>query len=115
MLDAIAALDRLAKWRAHFAGWQLGSRPITDPETQAIRDHREVTMIMRAELSALVGLLLAKGVFTAKEWTDQLAVEADALNAMYERKWPGVTATQQGLTYDLPKVKAAGWMAGWKP
>ena len=45
------ALNRLCKWRAHFAGWQLGTRAKDDPEAQAVRDHRELSMLMRVELS----------------------------------------------------------------
>lgn len=115
MPDTLEALNRLAKWRAHFAGWQLGTRASTDPESQAVRDHRELTMMMRVELSALAGLLIAKQVFTAKEWTEAIGREAEALNATYERRWPGVTSRRDGLTYDVEKVQDAGWMAGWKP
>src|SRR5438067_1656730 len=40
-----AALNRLTKWRSVFCGWQLGTRSSTDPEAQAVRDHREATML----------------------------------------------------------------------
>jgi len=43
-----AALNVLAKWRAHFSGWQLGTRPKGDPEGDAVRDHREATILLRA-------------------------------------------------------------------
>ena len=58
------AMNRLAKWRSVFAGWQLGTRQIGDPESDAVRDHREVTLLLRAEQSALVLLLIEKGIFT---------------------------------------------------
>src|SRR5205809_59165 len=48
-----AALNRLTKWRSVFAGWQLGTRPLGDPECDAVRDHREVTILMRAELTTI--------------------------------------------------------------
>ena len=54
----MAALNRLCKWRAIFAGWQLGTRAKGDPESDAVRDHREVTILLRAEASAMTGLLL---------------------------------------------------------
>jgi hypothetical protein len=42
----MAALNRLCKWRAIFAGWQLGTRAKGDPESDAVRDHREVTILI---------------------------------------------------------------------
>src|SRR5258707_10424244 len=58
----LAALNRLTKWRTHYAGWQLGTRAKGDPESDAVRDHRELTMLLRVELTALTGLLMRKGV-----------------------------------------------------
>lgn len=49
-------LEKLGKWRSLFAGWQLGTRLDNDPECQAVRDHREVTMLLRTEVNA-AGLL----------------------------------------------------------
>jgi hypothetical protein len=34
-----AALNVLAKWRGLFAGWQLGTRPKGDPESDAVRSN----------------------------------------------------------------------------
>jgi hypothetical protein len=106
-------LNRLAKWRSVFAGWQLGTRPDTDPECQAVRDHREATILLRAEASALIGLLIRKGVLTAEEFTAQLDDEADTLSAAYERQFPGMRATDSGIQYDLPEALAT--MTGWRP
>ena len=107
-----AALERLGKWRVLFAGWQLGSREKGDPEGDAVRDHREATLLLRAEVSALTGLLLDKGVCTQDELSDAVAVEADLLNAALERRFPGVTAHAEGLTLDK---RVLPWMKGWKP
>lgn len=108
-----AKLNRLAKWRAVFAGWQLGSRPKDDPECQAVRDHREVTILLRAEVTALTGLLIRKGVFTGKEFTEAVGEEADQLSADYARRFPGMEATDDGIAYHLPE--AASTMKRWKP
>jgi hypothetical protein len=56
-MTAIQALNRVAKWRGLFAGWQLGTRPKGDPECDAVRDHREITILLRVEASALTRLL----------------------------------------------------------
>lgn len=113
MSDAMRALNRLAKWRTLFAGWQLGTRLKGDPESDAVRDHREATILLRAEVSALVGLLLEKKVFTLEEWGAALEHEANLLSRAYEQKFPGVRATDDGLDIDL--VRARAWMQGWKP
>lgn len=99
---AMDALNRVTKWRGLFAGWQLGSRPKGEPESDAVRDHREATILLRVEMSAVVGLLLKKGTFTELEWAEQLAIEAEALEALYEKRFPGIRATIDGLAIDLP-------------
>src|SRR5258707_8554059 len=48
----LAALNRLTKWRTHYAGWQLGTRAKGDPESDAVRDHRELTMLLRVDLTS---------------------------------------------------------------
>ena len=112
MKDAIRALNRVAKWRTMYAGWQLGTRLKGDPECDAVRDAAEARILLRVEVSALARLLVDAGVFTEEQWNDQLAVEADALNAMLAKKWPGVTATDFGLTFT---AEAAESMKGWRP
>lgn len=97
-------MNRLAKWRMVFASWQLGTRADTDPECQAVRDHRELTILMRAEVSALVGLLQAKGVFTQAEFAGQLREEAEHLHRAYEAQFPGFSATDQGMRLTMPEA-----------
>lgn len=108
-----AALDKLAKWRLVFAGWQLGTRTIEDPESQAVRDHREVTMMLLAEANAFTRLLVEKGVCTHEEFQQALLEEAEALDANYERKFPGMKSTPDGIHYDVQV--AAQTMRGWRP
>lgn len=110
---AVQALNRLAKWRVLLTGWQLGTRAKGDPEGDAVRDHREATLLLRVEVSALVQLLTDKGIFTNEDWSEALIVEAHALEHMLERKFPGVTANDDGLNIDLER--AMPWMKGWKP
>ena len=115
-MSAFQALNRVAKWRGLFAGWQLGTRPKGDPECDAVRDHRELSILLRVESSALIGVLLRKKLITAQEWEQALEDEANQLNDDYSRKFPGVTATDDGLVLDVRKVAAEGsWMKNWKP
>lgn len=107
-----AALEKLCKWRSVFAAWQLGTRLIDDPECQAVRDHREATMLLRAEVNALVILLKQKRVFTETEWHQQLLFEVQMLDGQYEKKFPGMSTTKDGVTYN---PRALETMKGWKP
>lgn len=106
-------LNRLAKWRSVFAGWQLGTRLESDAECQAVRDHRELTMLLRVEVNALTACLIEAGIITPRSYTEQVILEADALSASYEGKFPGMSATDRGISYDLPR--AAETMKGWPP
>lgn len=106
-------LNRAARWRQVFAGWQLGSRSIEDPECQAVRDHREATIILRIELTALAGLLIEKGLLTHDEIVDRIEHEAAEFDAMMEKRFPGMKATDDGIEYDVPV--AVETMKGWRP
>lgn len=107
-----AALNRLAKWRMVFAGWQLGTRPKGDAECDAVRDHREATLLLRAEVNALNQLLIAKGVYTFDEFQRQLLEEAGHLNRALERQFPGIRASADGIVLT---PEAQDTMKGWKP
>jgi hypothetical protein len=111
----LAALNRLTKWRTVFTGWQLGSRAKGDPEGDAVRDHREVTMIVRAEVTALVGLLVEKGVITIEEFQEAVAKEADLLSEDFARRFPGIKATDEGIEMNAAELARHGTMEGWKP
>lgn len=106
-------LNRLGKWRNLLTGWQLGTRPKGDPEGDAVRDHREATLIQRAELSALSQLLIDKGVFTPQEHCDEIERQADLLSTALEARFPGIRATDHGLEIDM--AQAVQTMRGWKP
>lgn len=111
-----AVLNKLAKWRMLFAGWQLGTRPKEDPESQAVRDHREVTLLLRAEVSAMVALLIRSGVFTEQDWHDALHDEAVQLDKDLEKRFPGASTSEIGLSFDVSRTpEIQSWMKGWKP
>lgn len=106
------ALNRITKWRNVFAGWQLGTRAKSDPECQAVKDHREVTILTRLEISAFTKLLVEKGVITVAEFQQAMIEEADLLEQDYERKFPGMKAVDDGITYDRRAIET---MRNWKP
>lgn len=107
------AMNKLAKWRSVFAGWQLGTRPKGEPESDAVRDHRELSIILRAEMSAIISLLIEKGVITPEEWAGTLEAEAVQLDKDYERKFPGFKTSQDGVEIDV--MLAQKTTRGWKP
>lgn len=107
-----AAINRLAKWRTILAGWQLGTRAKTDRESAAVRDHREATLLLRAELSAVVSLLIEKKVFTRDEFFATCTAEADRLSETLSKRFPGITATDSGLRLT---PEATETMKDWLP
>lgn len=112
-----SATHRLTRWRSIFAGWQLGTRPDSDPECQAVRDHRELSMLLRAEVTAITGLLIRKGIITEEEFDAELDAEleqeAALLEAAYQRRFPGFKATDEGMQIDVQVARHT--MRGWRP
>lgn len=106
-------LNRVTKWRGIFTGWQLGTRSNDDPEAQAVRDHREATILLRIEVSALARLMIDKGVFTLDEFHTQLIEEAEYLDKAYAEKFPGMKSTDHGISMDVTRARET--MKGWKP
>ena len=103
-MSAIDVLNKLAKWRNVFASWQLGTRSKTDGECRAVKDHREVTILMRAEVSALTGLLMKKGIITELQFEAALVSEAGQLDHDYEHKFPGFSTGLDGVHMQLPQA-----------
>jgi hypothetical protein len=100
-----AALNKVARWRTIYAGWQLGTRPDTDPETRAVRDHRDLSTLLRIDATALASLLIDKGVFTEQEWLAMQERAAMQLDEDLERKFPGARTTDIGVQfYDMDRA-----------
>lgn len=112
--ETLAKLNRVCKWRSILTGWQLGTRPAGDPEAQAIRDQRDLLIVLRCEVSALVALLVKADVFSLRAWEAQLGDEADALDAGFRERFPGMESTEHGIAIVDP-AKAAETMRGWRP
>lgn len=109
----LKAANKLAKWRAVFAGWQLGTRAKGDPESDAVRDHRENTLMTRVEVNALTNLLADKGIITLDEFNEAFVVEAEEMEHMLEGLFPGFRSSHDGMVID-PKV-AAETTKRWRP
>lgn len=107
------ALNRVAKWRSIFAGWQFGTRGKDHAPSNAVRDHREATILNRVETSAFTHLLIKKGVITEEEMMEAMITECLAYQEMYERKFPGAIAHDYGMSID-PQL-AYPWMSKFPP
>lgn len=103
MADLPRALNRLAKWRTFFTGWQLGTRPKGDPESDAVRDAVDARLILRVEVNAITALLIQKGVVTVEEYERAVETEAKAMCRMLEDRFPGVRATDEGIEIMVPE------------
>lgn len=112
---ANASLQRLAKWRSVLAGWQLGTRPRGDGESEAVRDHREVTLLLRAEVTALTRILLERNVVEDETLTRIVGEEAEYLSKAYEDRFPGARAFDDGMTFDLPEWVETQRRLGFPP
>lgn len=113
--EANASVQRLGKWRAHFAGWLLGTRVKDDPQAQWARDTAEKLLMMRVEINALTQMLVKQDIIDAEKLTIEVGKEAEILMRGLEAKWPGVTAGNDGLHYDMKKIVKRGTMKGWLP
>jgi hypothetical protein len=56
---------------------------------------------------------MQKGVFTLDEWCDALSNEARALDKDFERKFPGITTSDDGVHFDLARARET--MKNWPP
>jgi hypothetical protein len=99
-----AALEKLCKWRKFFASWQLGTTSAEDGRYKAVASHREMSIMLRAEQSALTGLLIRKGVFTQAEFQEALLCEAKQLDHDYEESFPGWRSTADGMHMKMPEA-----------
>jgi hypothetical protein len=111
----MTALEKLTKWRKFFASWQLGTRADSDGESRAVRNHRELSILLRAEVSALIALLMRKGVFTQEEWLAALEAEAKQLDHAYEETYPGWRSTAEGLSMKMPEALETMRKLGFPP
>ncbi len=107
------ALNLLAKWRTIFVSQQLGTVSSEDPTGKAVRHTAEQLLVMRAELSAFVGLCMKKGLFSREEFQRAVITECDELQKQLERMFPGCKATPIGMDIDVQT--AYTYMKHWKP
>lgn len=111
---ALAAMNKVTKWRVLLTGWQLGTRPKGDPEADAVRDLRELCICLRVELNTVNALLLKHGIVTPEQYHSELIDEAQKYDQGFERRFPGFRAIDNGIEiFDVQKAMET--QKGWKP
>jgi len=101
VLAGIARMEKAPEVR------HAGADAVIDLSRADLRDS------LRAEVSAIGQLLIARGVVTAEGYTAKVHEEAEHLCKAYERRFPGFKATDYGL--DINTEIARDTTAGWKP
>jgi hypothetical protein len=84
-------------------------------ESDAVRGHREVTLLLRAEVTALTGLLLRKGVISQEEFEKALAEEAVQLAEDLAKRYPGIRCNDEGLTLNTAQALETMRKMGFRP
>lgn len=111
-----AAIEKLGKWRALYAGWWFGTRSLKDGQARAARDNFDRTIMLRCEVNALTALLIAKGVFTPEEFQGQLLDDVEHLDRELEKRWDGIRTTPDGLEFfDLIRSQRTMTSDGFPP
>lgn len=120
----ISLADLISKakaWKSLLAQWQLGTRPQSDPERQAVEDLRDAVITLRYETNAVMTLMLQKGLITQAELSQTVGQAAFNLDQLYTQAFPGyesvpaVGAAIPGSIMITDMEKAAKTTATWKP
>jgi hypothetical protein len=109
------AVETLCKWRGVLAAWHLGEIGRHAPGVPAMRDLQESRLVTRVELSALMRVLIAKGIVTESEVQTQMGVEAWLLDQLYQTKFPGYRAVPEGVEMNLAVAEETRRVLGFPP
>ena len=107
---------RLAQYARMAASRVLGTRLESNGGFRAIRLLDHGRHIHRAEITAIVSLLIDKGVFTLEEYQGAMKAEMEMLLSDLQQEWPEIVAHPQ-----MTEVKDAKAFAerakreGWPP
>lgn len=92
----------LSNWKSLFASWATGLRPNQNTSYLAAQEQAETILILRAELTACLNLLLHLGVVTKDQFDEKFCEAVILLNQALENKFPGFKSTNEGLVLDKP-------------
>lgn len=95
--DYELALNKLCKWRTILAGWIWGTSARDAPGSQGQRDLMDARLVVRAETSAIVALLVEKKFITIDEFAKAVTKEAVELDRTLERTFAGMKSSTTGI------------------
>ena len=108
------AAGQLRQYGRLAASRLFGTVSNEDGRYKAIVDLEERSLFTRAEMNAVVQLLVAKGLVTEAEWTAQCVEEYRLLVASVGRSWPELTVEAHAIhVHDLPAHAARAKREGW--
>lgn len=107
--------SRLRQYARHAVGRVTGTVVSTAGRYKHAMDQEECRLFFRAEINALVGILVAKKIFTMEEWTKALCEEYEVSLKDNAEKWPEIKVADDGRSYVLnlegfkKRVNDEGW------
>lgn len=93
--------SRLRQYARHAVGRVTGTVLSTNARYKHAMDQEECRLFFRAEINALVGILVAKKIFTMEEWTKALCEEYEASLKDNAEKWPEIAVADDERSYTL--------------
>lgn len=101
------AVNRLCRFKTVLARWQLGSGNLeSDPEFDAVCDQRALLLILRAEVNALLSLLVDTRIIKHEDFDRELQATANRDNTNLSLRFPGYYGTDEGLAVDVRIAEA---------
>lgn len=98
------AMNRLCRFKVVLARWQLGgggNLDASDPEFDAVCDQRALLLILRAEVNALLSLLVDTRIIKHADFDKALEASANRDNTNLSLRFPGYYGTDEGLAVDV--------------
>jgi hypothetical protein len=94
------AVNRLCRFKTVLARWQLGLT-YEQQEFDAICDTRALLLILRAEVNALLSVLVETRIVKHSDFDKALEEAANRDNTNLSLRFPGYYGTDEGLAVDL--------------
>jgi hypothetical protein len=105
LTSAQMAVKRLCQWKMLLARWQMGERFERGPEFDALCDQRGLVLILRAELNALLSVLVETRIIKHADFDLALEACANRDNTNLSLRFPGYYGTDEGLAVDVAIAK----------
>ena len=115
-MEVRRAAQRLQQFGRLAASRLFGTMLSTDGRSKAVVDEWERSLILRAEMNALVGLLIDKGIVTEAEWAARSVEALRHLADAHAKTWPELTVDETGIhIHDMAAHAARAKAERWPP